>query len=62
LHGGADGRRIDDDERDLRGSVRCFLLWRWPPTGRKVTVSGTFAMQETDPSDFYFQLKDAAFS
>jgi len=28
-------------------------------TNKKVTVKGTLALQEKDPSDFYFQLKDA---
>lgn len=30
-----------------------------PQSGKKVTVKGTLALQETDPSDFYFQLKNA---
>jgi uncharacterized protein len=30
-----------------------------PAAGKKVTVKGTLALQETDPSDFYFQLKNA---
>jgi len=30
-----------------------------PPAGKKVTVTGTLALQESDPSDFYFQLKNA---
>jgi len=30
-----------------------------PPATKKVTVKGTLALQESDPSDFYFQLKNA---
>jgi hypothetical protein len=30
-----------------------------PPSGSKVTVKGTLALQGSDPSDFYFQLKNA---
>jgi hypothetical protein len=30
-----------------------------PPAGGKVTVKATLALQDKDPSDFYFQLKNA---
>ncbi len=30
-----------------------------PASDRKVTVRGTLALQDRDPSDFYFQLKNA---
>jgi hypothetical protein len=30
-----------------------------PPASGKVTVKGTLALQGSDPSDFYFQLKNA---
>ena len=30
-----------------------------PPTGGKITVKATLALQGSDPSDFYFQLKNA---
>lgn len=43
-----------------RGSLALALFdGHVPPTGGKVTVKGTLALQSADPSDFYFQLKNA---
>ncbi len=43
-----------------RGSLALATLEGHPgSTTKKVTVKGTLVLQEKDPSDFYFQLKDA---
>lgn len=43
-----------------RGSLAlATIAGHVPATGGKVTVRGTLALQDKDPSDFYFQLKNA---
>lgn len=42
-----------------RGSLALASLEGHAPSGKRVTVKGTLVLQETDPSDFYFQLKNA---
>jgi hypothetical protein len=43
-----------------RGSLALATIeGHTPPSGKRVTVTGTLALQEKDPADFYFQLKNA---
>lgn len=43
-----------------RGSLVLASIDGHPhPSDKPVTIKGTLALQETDPSDFYFQLKNA---
>lgn len=43
-----------------RGSLALIsLLGHTKATDKPVTVQGTLTLQESDPSDFYFQIKDA---
>jgi hypothetical protein len=43
-----------------RGSLAlAYMDGHVPPTGGKVSVRGVLALQGNDPTDFYFQLKNA---
>ena len=43
-----------------RGSLAlAFLDGHVPASNGRVTIKGTLALQESDPSDFYFQIKGA---